>query len=148
MKLVRFYHVLALSAILGLFACAGKPKSTPQKDVVALEKEIIAIHDEVMPKMSDIARLTEVLDSEAANPNLDSLVHANILLVRAELNAGDSLMWDWMHNYSKPEDAPIDSVEAYLLSEKERVTKVRQVMLDAISHAESIAQKLGHGQPN
>jgi len=150
MKLFRSFYILAFMAISGLFACAGNQnqESTTQNDVVALEKEVIAVHDEVMPKMGDIARLSEVLDSEAMNPNLDSLTHASILQVRAELNAGDSLMWDWMHNYNKPEGAPLDTLKAYLLSEKERVTKVRTTMLEAIRHAESLAQKLGHGQQN
>ena len=65
-----------------------------------------------------------------------------------ELEAGDSLMWDWMHNYNKPEEAPMDSIYAYLQKEKQRVMKVRDVMLASIEHAESLTQKLGHGTPN
>ncbi len=94
--------------------------------------------------MSDIARLTSILEIDEDNSSLDSVIHKDISKSVAELSAGDSLMWQWMHNYRKPENAPLDSIQAYLESEKARIAQVRDVMIEAIKNAESLVQKLEH----
>ncbi|HLF64508.1 MAG TPA: hypothetical protein VI603_12180 [Saprospiraceae bacterium] len=146
--LLARYHVLFLLSAIVVVACAGSQQKTRQKDIVSLEKNIMQIHDEVMPKMSEIARLIPALETEAKNSNLDSILHQQIAKSIAELNAGDSLMWEWMHNYKMPENVSPDSIHAYLQSEKARISKVRDAMLTGIKNAESLLQKLGHVQPN
>jgi hypothetical protein len=139
-----YQHLIIFVSLSLLTACTGSKEQKQQEDIRALEKEVIAIHDEVMPKMSDIARLLSILEIDEENSSIDSLTHKDISESIAELNMGDSLMWEWMHNYRKPEDAPLDSIEAYLQSEITRVTKVRDVMLEGIKNAEALVQKLDH----
>ena len=143
-RLAFFVGLLAM-----IVACGRNgQKNVTTDEIVALEKEVIQIHDEVMPKMSDIARLMDILDKESANSNLDSLTKSEISKAIAMLQSGDSLMWEWMHNYSVPEDVSPDSVHAYLQSEKIRMTTIRDVMEDGIKYAEALAQKLGYGKQN
>lgn len=138
-----------IPVVVSLFICCKADKtSVQQEEIIALEKEVLHIHDEVMPKMSDIAKLMEILEKESLNPNLDSLLRQDIANTMTTLAAGDSLMWEWMHNYAKPEEAPLDSIKSYLLTEKARISTVKDIMLDGIKNAESLVQKLGHGQPN
>lgn len=138
-----------IPVVVSLFICCkGDKTSVQQEEIIALEKEVLHIHDEVMPKMSDIAKLMEILEKESLNPNLDSLLRQDIANTMTTLAAGDSLMWEWMHHYAKPEEAPLDSIKSYLLTEKARISTVKDIMLDGIKNAESLVQKLGHGQPN
>lgn len=139
-----YLNLIVLVSLSLLTACTGSEEQKQQEDIRSLEKEVIRIHDEVMPKISDIARLLSILEIDEKNSTIDSLTHKDISESIDQLNMGDSLMWEWMHNYRKPEDAPLDSIEAYLQSEITRVTKVRDVMLEGIKNAESLVQKLGN----
>jgi hypothetical protein len=140
--------VVLLAMGLFMIACGQETKDATHEEIIALEKEVIRVHDEVMPKMSDIARLSEILEQEALNTNLDSVSSAAVRDALAQLTSADSLMWEWMHNYNKPEDAPAETIKAYLLKEQQRVQVMRDAMLRSISNAESLAQKLGHVAPN
>jgi hypothetical protein len=117
-----------------------------KEELIKLEKEVLRIHDEVMPKMSDIVRLQGILEPALQDPQIDSLMKEEIKKSLVTLNAGDSLMLEWMHNYKKPEEAPADSILAYLKKEEARIKQVSEVMLNGIREAESLAQKLSHGQ--
>jgi hypothetical protein len=138
-----------ISCLLVLWGCTGDgSKSVSATDITALEAEVIKIHDDVMPKMSDIARLMEILEKESGNIVLDSTTHNEIGDAMRLLQEGDSLMWEWMHNYRLPENVTADSLYDYLEGEKQRMTKVRDVMEAGIKNAEQLAQKLGYGNPN
>lgn len=147
-------HLLLLFLILSglslLTSCKseGGEETEHNEALVALEKEVIAVHDEVMPKMGRISELKTKLESEAKNPSLDSAMQIEVQLSIEALILGDSLMWDWMHNYEKPVNAPDDSVKTYLENEKIRIRKVSDSMLSAIKNAEDLLQKLGHGKPH
>ena len=141
--------LFAGTSLLIFAACAGdRTKHTLASEISALEAEVIRIHDDVMPKMSDIARLMEIMATESENTALDSLTHEEIDKAVSLLEAGDSLMWEWMHNYRLPENVTADSIHAYLQNEKLRMTKVRDTMVKGIANAEQLVQKLGYGNPN
>lgn len=137
--------VLSCFLVCAWMACKEQA-GTSKEELIKLEKEALRIHDEVMPKMSDIVRLQGILEPALQDPQVDSLMKEDIKESLVALNAGDSLMFEWMHNYKKPEDAPADSIHAYLKKEEARIKHVSEVMLNGIKEAESLAQKLGHGQ--
>ena len=92
-----------------IFSCNEKkventPEETPVQQEVKLtpelqnyENEIMKIHDEVMPKMSEVARLSAQLrdiKAKAGKPvdGLDAAIEA--------LTQSEQMMSDWMKNYS------------------------------------------------
>jgi hypothetical protein len=128
--------------------CNSEGSNDNQSETLLLEKEVLAIHDEVMPRMSEIEELRSALKDEAMNASLDSTYLQAIHESMKALEAGDSLMWDWMHNYNKPENLSVDSLKVYLTAEKEKIAGVSTSMKNAIADAQGLLQKLGHREPH
>ncbi|MEO5906392.1 MAG: hypothetical protein ABIQ11_06685 [Saprospiraceae bacterium] len=111
-------------------------------DLQNYENEIMKIHDEVMPRMSEINQLATKLKSikaaagttEAGKPNtpdgLDDALNA--------LRAAEQYMMDWMKEYSDGR-ATFSEAEMPKFLEKElsKVTEVKIRMLNAIDKANS-----------
>lgn len=152
MRRTTYLYLLLTGLILSIGACKSandeSETDSGQEELIALEKEVIAIHDEVMPKMGHISQLKTELEKAAENAALEEKVQLQIAQSIQNLELGDSLMWEWMHNYAKPESAPADSVKLYLENEKIRINRVSETMLTSIKNAESLLQQLGHGQPH
>ena len=147
---MKTFWVICGLAFMAIVGCQGdeKPHDGGKADLInEMKKEVIAMHDEVMPKMGDIARLKENLETELGNVALDSSIYIQINERITALVEGDSLMWEWMHNFSVPQTSE-DSVLLYLKSEKSRIDHVANKMHESINQAESLLLKLGHGQPN
>jgi hypothetical protein len=92
----------------------------------ALLTQVMAIHDEVMPKMEDIMKLKSKLkDREDADEILDALETA------------EKAMMNWMRNFKAPsKDASFDQTMEYLEAQRESISQVRDQMLEAIANAE------------
>ena len=96
------YSIIILLVLLTAFACRQSQQKTSDDRPTAiaeLEKEVLALHDEVMPWMSDMHKLEKQL-RKRARQRADSM---EILVAAAnDLQRADSLMWDWMHAYQDP----------------------------------------------
>ena len=93
------------------------------------------IHDNVMPEMSTIHRLRKQL--KAIDTSLvKTPSYPNILTYLNDLEKADEGMMSWMAEFSNP-IADTDEVTAlnYLKNEKDRITKVRDQMLESIAAA-------------
>tara|TARA_Y100000782_G_C10186320_1_gene266823 strand:- start:5083 stop:5571 length:489 start_codon:yes stop_codon:yes gene_type:complete len=129
-------------AVLGMTALILTACSDPQKEeMTQLQKDVIAVHDEVMPKMSTIEDLKASLDGiitekEADTANVDSVT---ITLAReqiAHLEEAHNGMMDWMAGFELPEkDAPVDETIEYLKGQKTSVTAMADQMKSAIEEA-------------
>jgi hypothetical protein len=130
MKITIYYCLLALLA--GTLAC-----SQEEDKVQVLEKEVLAIHDEVMPKMDDIMLLKRQLSVKLKE--LDSLqqegVSSNTLAeqrlkmydLTRQLTQADSLMMEWMYQYRGDSAKALAIPEAigYFENEKEKINRVK-----------------------
>lgn len=124
-------NLMTATAALCLFACQQTKTNTINTEVQQLEKEVLAIHDEVMPKMSEVILLTHHLDSLGNHaPQQDSLVMLSSLLKKA-----DKDMMHWMRNYKSPEQ-PYDTASIqYLQKEKLRVVQLKLDINNALQLA-------------
>ncbi len=153
--------ILPLLAISLLTACnnAGKEDhsqhsttgekkdSTAKAPVEMLFDEVMAGHDEVMPKMGKVrgaqARAKAMLDSIARLPakaqdaamdlkkKLETLVN--------DLNDADFAMDKWMTEFNM--DSAVNNVQErlkYLEIEKGKVTKVKEAVLSGLAKADSL----------
>ncbi|HUR30143.1 MAG TPA: hypothetical protein VMZ69_01855 [Saprospiraceae bacterium] len=123
----------------------ASPVETPVKEVTLTpelqnyENEIMKIHDEVMPKMSDVNRLSAQLrgiketgkTTDGKTISIDGLDP-----VLESLNNSDKYMSDWMKNYS---DIKPKLTERQLLpffqKELEKITQLRTMILGSIDQA-------------
>ena len=139
---------LVVSALLiaGLLAC-GTDKTAVDK----AEKEVFALHDEVMPlTMGTFPKLQQQLETRLTA--LDSLKTAGVLSqvqldeereqvsrVRRNLSVADSAMNAWMDGYNGDTLTKLSTADAlnYLAGEKEKMTAVKQRTNTALTDAKA-----------
>jgi len=122
--------ILLFFAVILLFS-ACKEKSN-------LEAEVIAIHDEVMPKMGDMYKARKALREILIEIESDS-VKNDVIKMISDLENADEGMMTWMHEWKVPDSDPEKTT--YLLEEKEKITKVKVDMLSSLENANKFIEK-------
>lgn len=118
--------VFALAAFV-FAACSNESETTTEENPSeTLEKEVMAIHDEVMPKMGEVNKLKNDIKKKA-----DSLAEAGeeeaserLKVLADELEDAGNSMMAWMRQY-KPADLSEEKIKAYLEDQKVKVEEVR-----------------------
>ena len=129
----KLIHILFLS--FAVFSCQQSGKNPPPEEQTGagLWEAVMAVHDEVMPKMGELSSLKKDLK----NLPQDSLVQAGI----TELTLAEDAMWDWMHElrpHDEIEQMAQEEAEAYLTQEKEKISAVKDKMLHSMETAKSL----------
>ncbi|MDX1683955.1 MAG: hypothetical protein R3275_01900 [Saprospiraceae bacterium] len=123
---MRFHLITAL--VLITLSCQEKGNHP-------LFDEVMAIHDEVMPKVSDMSKLSRELKKEKQNLQDSSMIARYDQRIR-ELNEAEEAMFDWMRDF----DAKRKTDEAYLKKEKKNIKEVSELMLSSISNAQKLLE--------
>ena len=139
---------LALLMTIALTSCsdtadsAGSEGEDATAELRKIEQEVLDIHDEVMPKMGDLNNNRKKLIKRLYTR--DSVEYGMRIRESVDnLEEADSLMWDWMHNYSRPSyDKDLDSVEAYLNAELVKVKVMREKFFSGLSESEALLKEL------
>jgi len=109
--------------LLVLFAC-NQPKNP-------LYKEVMKIHDDVMPHTGDIVKLSRTLKKK--KDNFPEEQRAMVDQTIQELDAAEEAMMDWMSKFDSKRDE-----EAYLQGEKDKIQKVSDQMYASIEKAKKL----------
>ncbi|WP_128544979.1 hypothetical protein [Larkinella soli] len=142
---------LSFSLLAGLLAagCQNAEKAGTN-EVDALRDSVMAVHDEVMPRMEEMmelrSRISSRIDSlsklKPASSDLEGRqkdgVDANLALKEA-----DSLMMSWMNHYKSDTFKVLDAgqAKAYLDHEMEKISVVREKMNTSIDQAKKYLQQ-------
>lgn len=123
--------IIALS-LLCLTACSSE--SNDEND--ALQKDVIAVHDEVMPLMGTFVRNEILIDSLLNNmpaliesdPSLDTNAQkVRLSDLKTKLESSTDAMNRWMQELSLDYEGMSDQeVKSYLEEEKRKVEKINQ----------------------
>lgn len=137
MKLTRI--CLIFSLVVFFQACGPN-----QKDL-NLEKraEVIAIHDEVMPKMGQLKSLEKKAlqraDELSAMDSVDSVQVESLKNLAVELNQAYEGMFVWMRQYETDDkDLTPEEVKIYLEEQMASVSEVNRIMKDVLAKADSV----------
>ncbi|MDF1695991.1 MAG: hypothetical protein P1U56_09175 [Saprospiraceae bacterium] len=126
-------NIICLFSFCFLFlACKDTTKTAN------LEAEVIAIHDEVMPKMGDIHLAKKNLRKILTSTENDS-VKTQVLSIITDLENADEGMMEWMANWNVPEDN--NEKINYLGQEKINITKVKDDMISSLELAANFINK-------
>ncbi len=146
--IMKNYGYLIIAFSIGLFAsCGGGNKAAEQKKQQDdLAKEVIGIHDEVMPKMGELMSLrkkvrqtSDSLTVKAGEGFEQKVTEAEEIITALE--AADKGMMDWMHEYNGGQGLyEHDAIMEYLQAEKEKITKVKQEMNGSMDRAKQFLQ--------
>ena len=116
--------------------------TTEKKREDALYKEVMDIHDEVMPVMGTLRALSKSLQLHADSIQLDSIQLSPEELVRIDslkerLEKANEAMWQWMRDFRPLEEGtPHGEVLKFLIEQKKRIDKVRDDMMKAKDEAD------------
>ncbi len=150
---LRILHYTSWSVFVALTMAAcvgpdeGESEDVADKDSIvaelhALEKEVIDVHDEIMPRMAILnnahVKLIRQREDDDLSAEQRTILHTAIL----HLEEADSLMWDWMHNYSRPDyEGNLDSIRIYLANEKVTVLHMKEKFLSSMAEGEALLVK-------
>ena len=128
-----------------MISCGGnsakKSISADEKYIDSLETEVMRIHDESMLGMSDLKAIKKELfkiDKKDLTPELQMALVA----AREELVLADSLMWDWMHNWSAPDKTKTKAAITYLEEEYKKISRVDDLMNSSISKGDQLYNRI------
>ena len=137
------YALSLFAALALLFSACGGSGSSPSE----LETQVMAIHDEVMPKMGEInqqsqrlsAELAKLQASEDPDPARVNQLEATI----SDLKDADQKMRTWMRNYAKDyvkekEHMTEEEQLALLQVEMDRVQDVKDAINGSLAQAKSL----------
>ena len=129
-----------LTIIIYISGCSSTTSDQDCTTDECLKKQaydnVIAVHDEVMPKMSYVSELKGKIE-QRMNATTDSLVIATWQELMVNLDVADEAMWVWMRQFNSDlENVNIDEALAYLKSEQENIDYVARKINDAIAEAE------------
>jgi len=138
-----FTYLSLFVAALLITACGDGTNAKNNTETVTqefqsqLQSEVMAIHDEVMPKMSEINRISRALRTYLEeNPDLEADQKESITKAVSSLDQSGEAMMDWMSTYGdltkKFKDMNHDAVREALEKEKENITIVKDMMLSGI----------------
>lgn len=125
-------NLLLLSTLLvGLIACGPSPK----EELKALKDEVIAIHDEVMPKMSQLMKAKKELQAMADSSLMQSdSINAKMYseLASEIANANESMM-QWMHQFESDFKGTNEEIKKYLEDQKVAIQQVKEDMNSSLA---------------
>lgn len=137
-------RILTLGFILCLLSCqkADHSQNTTEEFTEAsgnqrLYDEVMAIHDEVMPKMSDLYSLKQKLKAKlpTASTELKREIETTIL----KLDSAGNGMNVWMRQFEPiPDSVGVDEARTYLENEMVKINRVKADINNAIAKANAI----------
>lgn len=136
--------LFALVLIAGSSACSSDKalEAEQQKRWDAM----MIVHDEVMPKMSDINRLSQQMEAAVGDTTLTDELRDSARKSLYDLQAADKAMWDWMYGIQQLPDLRStkkhEEILQYLKDETKVITDVKSSMLGSIEAAEALRAQL------
>jgi hypothetical protein len=133
-----------LLTILLVFATACKNEKKEPKEVTRMER-VIAVHDEMMPKMGTLGSLINKL-----KPKVDSsAVGKQYKAAQDDLEDAYNYMMDWMKGFGERFDsdeimkgkALSKEKKALLIEEEQKVNIMRNKINQSIANAEALLKK-------
>lgn len=122
-------NLILFITLLTFIAC-----NNDKKEQETLKADVIAVHDEVMPKMGDLDRLARQLNNLADSLEVDSTQATLINMLRiksSELKSANESMMVWMRQYDAEYASKAESHEevmGYLKDQMIKITKVKEEM--------------------
>lgn len=133
---------LTLLLIILLIAC-GTAKESQSGEITldSLKSEVLSIHDEVMPKMSELRRTRKDLLLQA-----DSLMESNpdraAMLTTAADEIGDAneSMMQWMRDYEPDFEGTDEEIRKYLKDQKKSIQQIKVNMNGSLAKGKEILE--------
>lgn len=130
--------LVAILSITLFASCKNTADNNKSSTTSTLYDDVVAIHDEVMPKMGTIhnykKELQAIVDT-LGNPEISAKLTESII----DLKEADDAMMSWMANFVAPKEEPQRT--EYLKKEMTSIKEVKSKMLSSIDLAEQLLKE-------
>ncbi len=127
-----------LVAVVGLAACNNTKEKKQEATEPTLMEEVMALHDEVMPKMGRMMKVQKQLklkaDSIATN---DEETAERLRSLASDIELANEAMMDWMRNFDPNFEGTEEEKQAYLEKKKKGIAKVAELMNGSLQTGEA-----------
>ncbi|WP_436517606.1 hypothetical protein [Ekhidna sp. To15] len=121
--------ILLTGLIATLMACGPSKK----EELQTLKDEVLAIHDEVMPKMGELRKTRKGLEALADSlMATDSTQAIKISSLAADISAANEGMMQWMRAFEPEFEGTDEEIQKYLEEQKVAVQKVKDDMNESL----------------
>lgn len=143
--------------IVVIFTVLGCRKSSSNGDIESkypdpisqetqLYKDVIAVHDKVMPSLGNIASLKSRIEEQIgileSNPDLEPERLTKLRNQMKALDEADEAMMAWMRIFiASYEDWEHDSIMQYLIDEKDKIDKVYEMVDYTIRQTKALLEE-------
>ena len=139
--MLRTVNILFVGVFLSIctFSCVEPVEFTSEQlnTQDSLFKEIMVIHDEVMPLTSTLVKRKDILEK---SENTDE----STIRLMQQLESAEEAMWDWMYSIKRPEQFrdTLDHIQImdYLNTEYTSISEVKTLMLNASNDSDQITE--------
>ncbi len=139
----KFFSILALVVLIGSISCKDEKKEAAKATNEQMKK-VMAIHDEVMPRMSAMGSMIGELSSKEDSTEIGLQYKA----ARRDLQDAHKAMMDWMQGFSSRFDPDeilngkelTEQKQIWLDEEEEKVKALREQINSSIENAEKILE--------
>ena len=137
------YKLLALLLTLGFFAACSESIPAEQESW----DEVMAIHDEVMPKISDINKTVKAFKNIRENEiDVFTRYREQILINLQNLESAEEGMFTWMNELKRLPDLKAEmnqeEILKYLNGEKTKISKVKEDILTSLSRSQELLETM------
>lgn len=133
-RIRKYAFITLIGSLFVLYACNSSSQKANEENKVQTEadylhKEVIRVHDEIMPRMKEISELQSTIkDKVDSLENLeskpDNLIE-ELKLRKLGLDACAASMMKWMKNYREPDsEMTEDEAMKYLENEKKKIDAI------------------------
>lgn len=133
-------NLTLIVAIAFTFACSAPTKKESASDQPSMKEQVMAVHDEVMPKMGDLMKARKALLAKLETTT-DSTEVAKLKQLAAEIEAANEGMMVWMRNFDPNFSGTEAETEAYLNDQLKSVEKVKSDMLNALAAGQMVLEQ-------
>jgi hypothetical protein len=138
MKKIRILAVAAILSTTFMVGCGG-PNATQE-----LSKKVMAVHDEVMPRMDEMHQLSMQLKAVVDSLKADTMQNHTGMIVNyteaaANIEQASEGMMSWMRSYNPAQgEQSVEEYNAYLETELVNISQVKDAMLRSIDEANKL----------
>lgn len=120
------------------FAC----QSSQESEVSTLKDEVMAIHDEVMPKMGELRSVRKSLMFRADSlTGIDSVSASMLNSLADDIGNASEGMMQWMRAYEPDFEGTEEEVKAYLEAQKASIQQVKEEMESSLEKGQMALDK-------
>lgn len=134
------YLTIVLMAVMAV-ACSPKKQQSEEQPPADLKTQVMAVHDEVMPKMGELRATQKELLAMADSSAADSLMAIKYRELATQIELANESMMDWMRKFNPNFEGSEEEVKAYLEEQLQGIQQVSEDMNNSLQAGQEALKK-------